>query len=81
MWHTDPIVWRARLPEAVRTLKRRWALTLGRPFTGEDHGASWVAPATLRDGTSAVLKIGMPHMESANEIDGLRFWNGDLTCA
>lgn len=27
----------------------------------------------------AVLKLGMPHMEGASEVEGLRFWNGDPT--
>jgi streptomycin 6-kinase len=36
-----------------------------------------VAPATRIDGSSAVLKIGMPHMEGMHELHGLRFWNGD----
>lgn len=31
------------------------------------------------DGTPAVLKLGMPHMEAEDEIHGLRFWNGDPT--
>ena len=26
-----------------------------------------------------MLKIGLPHMEAENEIDGLLFWNGDPT--
>jgi streptomycin 6-kinase len=26
-----------------------------------------------------VLKVSMPHMEAAHEIDGLRFWDGDPT--
>jgi len=33
----------------------------------------------LGDGSSAVLKIAMPHMEGEHEIQGLRFWNGDPT--
>src|SRR5262249_39167317 len=41
--------------------------------------ASWVAPVTRRDGTRAVLKLGMPHMEAEHESDGLRFWDGDPT--
>ena len=40
---------------------------------------AWVAPVTLANGTSAVLKLGMPHMEGEHEIEGLRFWNGDPT--
>ena len=26
-----------------------------------------------------MLKIGLPHMEAENEIDGLLFWDGDPT--
>jgi streptomycin 6-kinase len=33
----------------------------------------------LADGTPAVLKLGMPHMEGVHEIHGLRFWDGDPT--
>jgi streptomycin 6-kinase len=28
------------------------------------------------DGTHAVLKLAMPHMEGQHEIQGLRYWNG-----
>jgi streptomycin 6-kinase len=38
-----------------------------------------VASVTRRDGSPAVLKLGMPHMEAEHEIDGLRFWGGDPT--
>jgi streptomycin 6-kinase len=36
-----------------------------------------VAPATLPDGTRAVLKINFPEEESEQEADGLEHWNGD----
>jgi streptomycin 6-kinase len=36
-----------------------------------------IAFAERRDGTRAVLKLGMPHMEAAHEIQGLRVWDGD----
>src|SRR5262249_50831326 len=39
----------------------------------------YVATVVREDGTPAVLKIGMPHMEGEHEIHGLRFWNGDPT--
>ncbi|HEV2425670.1 MAG TPA: aminoglycoside phosphotransferase family protein, partial [Terriglobia bacterium] len=29
------------------------------------------------DGTRAVLKVGMPHLEAEQEIQGLRFWDGN----
>jgi streptomycin 6-kinase len=67
------------LPGALRNLERRWSLTIGTPFDGEDVSCAWVAPVARADGTSAVLKLGMPHMEGEHELQGLRFWNGDPT--
>jgi streptomycin 6-kinase len=71
--------WLARLPEAVDQLARRWSLKLAAPFDGEEVSCAWVAPAVRADGTHAVLKLGMPHMEGEHEIEGLRFWDGDPT--
>jgi streptomycin 6-kinase len=71
--------WLKRLPDVLGSLEGRWALTLGVPFGGEEVSCSWVAPAARGDGTSAVLKIGMPHMEGEHEFHSLRFWNGDPT--
>ena len=70
--------WLERLPEVLRNLKSRWSLALGAPFD-EETSCAWVATASLTNGTSAVLKLGMPHMEGEHEIQGLRFWNGDPT--
>ncbi|MPY89467.1 MAG: hypothetical protein GEU99_16260 [Luteitalea sp.] len=71
--------WLAELPDTLRTLERRWALTLGPPFDGDGVTCAWVAPVWRADGTTAVLKVGMPHMEGEHEIEALRFWNGDPT--
>jgi streptomycin 6-kinase len=71
--------WLERLPSALATVTRRWSLTLAAPFDGDKVSCAWVAPATRADGTRAVLKLGMPHMEAEQEIDGLRFWSGDPT--
>jgi streptomycin 6-kinase len=71
--------WLERLPAALGLLRNRWSLTVGAPFDGEDVTSAWVAPATRSDGTPAVLKVGMPHMEAEREIDGLRFWDGNPT--
>jgi streptomycin 6-kinase len=68
--------WLDRLPDVVSELRRRWSLTVGAPFRGEGSCA-WVAPVRLRGGSNAVLKIGLPHMEAAHEIAGLRFWDGE----
>lgn len=73
------MAWLERLPDALRDLERRWSLTLGPPFDGPEVSAAWVAPVQQADGTSAVVKISMPHPEADHEIDGLRFWDGDPT--
>ena len=72
------MAWLEQLPEAIVECQNRWELSLGQPFS-DDASCSWVAPAVRRNGTRAVLKLGMPHMEAAHEIDGLRFWNGEPT--
>ncbi len=71
--------WLDQLPDTIAELGRRWSLTLGTPFDGPDVTCAWVAPAERTDGSSAVLKVGMPHMEAEQEIAGLRFWDGDPT--
>jgi len=71
--------WLERLPDAIRELQDRWRLALEPPFDTGDVSCAWVARAVRRDGTRAVLKLGMPHMEGTHELDGLRFWNGDPT--
>lgn len=73
----EHLAWLERLPDVVRGLERRWSLTLGVPFGHAE--VSWVAPVEREDGCSAVLKIGMPHLEGEHEIQGLRFWDGDPT--
>jgi streptomycin 6-kinase len=79
LWSDEPDghAWLQQLPDAIRELQERWFLSLGQPFDNSE--VSWVAPAERRDGTPAVLKLGMPHMEGEHEIQGLRFWNGDPT--
>lgn len=71
--------WLVRLPERIRELAVRWAITLDVPFDNDETSAAWVAPATRIDGSRVVLKVALPHMEGRDEIAGLRFWNGDPT--
>ena len=71
--------WLRRLPGVFAELTRRWSLRMDVPFDHANVTCSWVAAVQRADGTSAVLKLGMPHMEGADEIHGLRFWNGDPT--
>lgn len=74
---SDGAAWLGRLPGAIRGLSQRWSLTPGAPYEGAS--CSWVAPCTREDGTPAVLKVGWPHMEAGDEIEGLLLWNGDPT--
>jgi streptomycin 6-kinase len=71
--------WLARLPDTLHELQQRWSLRLGVPFDGDEASCAWVGPVMLTTGQAAVLKLGMPHMESEQEIEGLRFWNSDPT--
>ena len=71
--------WLDSLPAMLKELTNRWSLRTGPPFDHANVTCSWVAPVVRADGTPAVLKLGMPHMEGAHEIQGLRFWNGDPT--
>lgn len=69
--------WLQSLPRVVGDIAAKWSLTVGEPFESDDASAAWVAPAKRASGASVVLKIGMPHMEGAQEADGLRYWAGD----
>ncbi len=71
--------WLHALPAAIRAAQDRWSLSLGAPFDGAEVSCAWVAPAVRRDGTRAILKLGLPHLEAEHEIAGLRFWDGDPT--
>jgi streptomycin 6-kinase len=71
--------WLDSLPAVVGELERRWSIWIEPPFDGLEVSASWVAPARRADGSRAVLKVAMPHMEADHEIEGLRFWDGDPT--
>jgi streptomycin 6-kinase len=71
--------WLDHLPELLRLLEQRWALTPDTPLDGEEPSCSYVTAVRAANGTPAVLKISMPHMEGEHEIQGLRFWDGDPT--
>ena len=71
--------WLDSLSALLVELTSRWSLHIGPPFDHANVTCSWVAPVVSAGGRSAVLKLGMPHMEGRSEIEGLRFWNGDPT--
>ena len=67
--------WLEKLPDLLEELFIEWSL---RPETSFHHDgtASWISPVVCSDGTQAVLKLAMPHMEGEDEIRGLRYWRG-----
>ena len=71
--------WLDRLPDMLRRLEQLWALTPDAPLDGEEPSCSYLTPVRSANGTPAVLKIAMPHMEGNHEIQGLRFWDADPT--
>jgi streptomycin 6-kinase len=71
--------WLEGLPTVVQKLNHQWQLTPDASLGGEEPSCSYVEAVRRADGTPAVLKISMPHMEQEHEADGLRFWNGDST--
>ena len=73
------MAWLERLPRVIRELTDRWSLSFERDWIDGEASCSWVAPALRNDGTRVALKVGMPHMEGAHEIEGLRFWDGQPT--
>ncbi|MBX9604162.1 MAG: aminoglycoside phosphotransferase family protein [Bryobacteraceae bacterium] len=67
--------WLNCVSDRVAACAEQWSLRLGAPY--DQSYVSIVFPATISDGTPAVLKIQFPHRESAYEAEALRRWNGN----
>ncbi len=68
----DGIAWLERLPELLEACARRWDLRIDDPMT-EDYtemSFNYIAPATRRDGTEVIVKVGShkPDVEREREI-------------
>lgn len=75
----DGRTWLNNLPDVVDELCARWKLSIDMIVEGENVSASWVALVSRENGTGAVLKVGMPHMEAQHEIEALRILKGKPT--
>jgi streptomycin 6-kinase len=68
--------WLAELPRLVAEVGERWDLDVGPPYL-PGGAVSWVAPCRRRsDPARLVLKLAMPHPESAAEAAALAAWDG-----
>lgn len=67
--------WLDMAPRLVRECAEAWNLRLGDPFPNAH--VSLAIPATLPDGTDAVLKVQFPDRESELEATALARWDGD----
>jgi streptomycin 6-kinase len=66
----------ADLSARIAASREEWGLSaVGEQYTPGAGG--FAAPATLADGTRAVLKLGIPHREAEQEADALERWDGD----
>jgi streptomycin 6-kinase len=70
----DAQAWLSSLPALVAAVRDEFDLELSAPLHG--GSCSWVAPATLPDGTAVIVKIGWPHREMYSEPAALRQWAG-----
>ena len=66
--------WLRQLPGVIAEVRDKFGLALSAPLHG--GSCSWVAPATMPDGTEVIVKIGWPHREMLGEPAALRQWNG-----
>ncbi|HKP29848.1 MAG TPA: aminoglycoside phosphotransferase family protein [Gemmatimonadales bacterium] len=57
--------------------RARWRIESEEPLATTQLARLYAV--TRADGTRAVLKIAVPHMEGLHEAEGLRFWDGDPT--
>jgi streptomycin 6-kinase len=74
VWGDDGVRWLADLLSIVRKLARDWDLTIGAPYELSYH---YVTAVTCRDGTPAVLKLGVPTGTSlAEEAPALAAFQG-----
>jgi streptomycin 6-kinase len=69
--------WLAGLPDLLVQAAHLWNLKLGGPLL---LSYNYVCAARRKDGTQAVLKIGVPNRELTSEINTLRVYNGQGAC-
>ncbi len=67
--------WLDRLPALLREVARQWSLQVFKQYP--DPSINFVAPVKRRDGSDAVLKLGVPDREISTEIEALSCFGGE----
>jgi streptomycin 6-kinase len=74
VFQQDGVAWLERLPSTIADCERRWSLVAAPPVPNLSY--NYVAPAVRSDGTSVILKLGVPSREFGTEIAALRLYDG-----
>ncbi|MDE0419448.1 MAG: phosphotransferase [Gammaproteobacteria bacterium] len=69
----DHAEWMSRLADHVAEVERRWSLAVQEPL-GPSNG--YVARANREGGGEVVVKLGVPGIEFARELEALRLYGG-----
>jgi len=67
--------WIDRLPAVISEVARQWSLQVLEPYP--NPSINFVAPVIKRDGSEAVLKLGVPGREISAEIAALSRFGGE----
>lgn len=73
-FHEEGIQWLNRLHRIIEDYKIKWDLTIDGPVDNLSY--NYVLNVTQKDGTPAILKIGVPTWDFSNEINTLTIYNG-----
>lgn len=69
------VAWLGRLGDVLEEASELWGLRLGEPFEALTY--NYVCPAWREDGSSVVLKAGVPSVELTTEAGALAWWGGE----
>jgi len=68
--------WIERLPIILEHCRQRWNLTFASPLVYQSNASHYLAQASLRDGTTVVVKVHAPTGEFLQEAEALRLCAG-----
>ena len=70
----EGMIWLSRLPDLLLACEQEWSLRVGAPL--ENLSYNYIAPAVRADSSEVILKLGIPNLEVATEIEALRLYDG-----